>query len=52
MTWDQFKEAVDKKLKDDGADGSIQIEYIDVGTMFVASDVRVETFGNVLRIMD
>jgi hypothetical protein len=29
MTWDEFKSAVDKSLAEQGADGSIEIWYID-----------------------
>lgn len=30
LTWDKFKELVDKKLEELGEDGSIEIYYIDV----------------------
>jgi len=28
MTWDQFKERIDKTLKEHGRDGSIKLEYV------------------------
>lgn len=30
MTWNEFKEFVDKKLSEQGSDGNIEIDYIDV----------------------
>ena len=30
MTWDEFKEFVDKKLKEIGKDGNIEIRYFDL----------------------
>jgi hypothetical protein len=30
MTWKEFKDAVDKKLKEDSRDENTEIEYIDI----------------------
>lgn len=41
MTWDEFKEIVDKKLEEEGMNGSIEIDYIDLRKGHIeAEDVR------------
>lgn len=59
MTWNEFKAEVDKKLELVGADGSVEIQYIDVGSMFIAPSIRVVNLemdngksGKAIRIID
>lgn len=42
MTWDEFKIVVDEKLAEEGQDGSIQIDYIDVTGGIDSDDVRCD----------
>ena len=45
MTWDEFKDFVDKELQKQGIKGSIEIDYIDIRTPNVNYDVSCPEVG-------
>ena len=51
MTWNQFKEHVDKLLKEQGLTGDEQIDYIDVGA-FVPGDIEIAYDSDGLAVRD
>lgn len=45
MTWDEFKELVDGKIRDMNLDGTIPIWYIDISAFPDKENVAVEDNG-------
>lgn len=45
MTWNEFKEMVEKRLEEEGVDGSIELDYIDIDSSndIVCVDVDFDT---------
>lgn len=42
MTWNEFKQLVDRRLAEQGSDGDVEIWYIDVSYPTEDMDVNVE----------